>query len=133
MTRRPVTPIAMGLFFALAMVLTATAGASLLAPNGPLDVMWRLKPSEHAVLLGMGPLVGSGSIGLSAAMMATSVGCFTRRRWGWGLAVAIFVVNGLADAARILSGTPFEGVFGVTVAAFIVWWLTRLRVRRLFT
>ncbi|MEP6967010.1 MAG: hypothetical protein ABI906_02915 [Pseudomonadota bacterium] len=123
----------MGLFFALAMVLTAAAGASLLSPNGPLDVMWRLKPSEHAILLRMGPLVGIGFIGLSAAMMATSVGCFARRRWGWGLAVAIFVVNGLADAARVLGGAPVEGALGVTVATLIVWWLTRPRVRRLFT
>ena len=129
---RPVTPIAGGLFFAIAAILTAAAGVSLLAPNGALDVMWRIKPRDHETLLGMGPLVGFGFCGLSVAMAAASIGCFAQHRWGWGLALTIFVVNGLADAARIPLGAPSEGVLGVTVAAIIVWWLTRPRVRDLF-
>lgn len=131
-SRRPVTPIAAGLFFAMATVLTAAAGVSLLTPHGPLDVMWRIKPRDHETLLAMGPLVGFGFCGLSIAMAAASFGCFARLRWGWGLALAIFIVNGLADAARIPFGSPWEGIFGVTVVAVIVWWLTRPRVRDLF-
>jgi hypothetical protein len=130
--QRPVTPIAAGLFFAIATVLTAAAGVSLLTPNRALDIMWRIKPRDHETLLGMGPLVGFGFCGLSVVMAAASIGCFAKLRWGWDLAVAIFVVNGLADAARIPLGAPSEGVLGVTVAAVIVWWLTRPRVRGLF-
>ena len=82
--------------------------------------------------MGMGSLAGFGFCGLSVAMAAASIGCFARRRWGWDLALAIFVGNGLADAARIPLGAPSEGVLGVTVAAVIVGWLTRPRVRDLF-
>ncbi len=129
---RPVTPVAAGLFFAIATVLTAAAGVSLLSPNRSLDVIWRIKPRDHQALLAMGPLVGFGFCGLSVAMAAASIGCFGRLRWGWGLALTIFVVNGLADAARIPLGAPSEGVLGVAVATGIVWWLTRPRVRDLF-
>jgi len=55
-----------------------------------------------------------------------------RRRWGRGLAAVIFVVNGLADGARIPSGAPLEGAIGVTAAAQIVWWLAQTRVRATF-
>lgn len=132
MTRPAVTPSAAGAFLALATLLSALAGASLLAPGGPLDVIWRVKPKAHAELLAMGPLAGIGFLGLSVIMAAASVGCFARRRWGWGLAVVIFVVNGLADGARIAFGAPLEGAIGVTAAALIVWWLAQVRVRATF-
>ncbi len=130
--RRAITPSATGLFFSFAAILTAVAGVSLLTPGGPLDVMWTIKPHEHETLLGMGPAVGFGFCGLSALMAAAGIGCFARFRWGWRLALAIFVVNGLADAARIPFGGLLEGAFGLAVAALIAWWLTRPRVRELF-
>lgn len=129
---RPVTPYALAGFFALSTLLTLMAGTSLLTPGGALDWIWAIKPAEHAQLLAMGPMVGAGFLALSLAMAATACGTFKRRRWGYWLAVAIFLINGLSDAARGLSGGLAEGVIGVSVTALILWWLARAKVRRLF-
>lgn len=129
---RPVTPYALAGFFALSTLLTFAAGTSLLTPTGPLDWIWAIKPAEHAELLAMGPVVGAGFLALSLAMAAAAYGTFTRRRWGYWLAALIFLVNGLSDAARGLSGGLVEGMIGVTVTAIVLWWLTRPKVRRLF-
>lgn len=131
--RSPVTPVATAGFFALASLITLAAGASLLAPGAGLDWMWRIKPAEHAQLLAMGPLAGLGFLGFSAVAAATSVGLIRRRRWAWRLAIAIFVLNGVSDAARIPFGAVAEGLLGVVITSLIVWWLTRPRVRALFT
>jgi hypothetical protein len=131
--RAPVTPALTGGFFVLASVITLAAGASLLAPGRGLDWMWAAKPAGHAQLLAMEPWAGLGFLGFSAVAVATSAGCFQRRRWAWRLAIAVFLVNGLSDAARIPFGAVGEGVLGVVATSLIVWGLTRPRVRALFS
>lgn len=112
--------------------MCALAGASLLTPGGPLDWIWRAKPGEHRQLLEMGPAVGAGFLGLALIMALASMGSFARRQWAWKLALAIFAVNALADAARIPFGAAAEGLIGIAATAAILWWLTRQRVRALF-
>jgi hypothetical protein len=48
-------------------------------------------------------------------------------------AVAIFSVNGLGDAAQLLTGRLLEGGIGVSVAAAILYFLARPKVRGTFT
>ena len=52
--RHPVTPIVMGLFFAIGAAITLARGFSLLWPGSALDAMWRIKPEEHQQLLRAG-------------------------------------------------------------------------------
>lgn len=94
--------------------------------------MWGFKPTEHQQLLQLGPLVAIGFLALAGIMALASVGSFGRRRWGWALAIAIFLVNGLADAARIPLGAVTEGIVGVVITAAFIWWLARPRVKALF-
>ena len=126
------TPAAAGGFFALASAITLVVTITLLRPGGPLDGVWRVKPAAHAQLLAIGPLAGLGFLGFSAVAAATSLGCFQHRRWAWRLAIAVFVLNGLSDAARIPFGAVAEGVLGAAATGLIVWWLTRPGVRALF-
>ena len=65
-------------------------------------------------------------------MALTSVGCFRRKRWGWLLAVAIFALNGLADAVRLLTGAVLEGLIGVIAAGAILYVLSRPKIKRAF-
>jgi hypothetical protein len=132
MTKQPVTPLALGLFFALATLITFVVGLSFLFPDAPLDIIWRLKPQDHGWLKSHGALVPAGFLLLSAIMAAASLGCLTRQRWGWVLAVLIFIANGIVDAARIAFDAPLEGTVGATVSAIVIWWLIQPRVRRLF-
>ena len=122
----------LGLFFAFATAMCTLAGLSLLTPSGPLDAIWRWKPDEHARLLALGPAVGAGFLLLALAMAAACYGAFARKRWGLRLAMAIFAVNALADAARMPFGGMWEGLIGLVVTAAILWWLSRARVRRSF-
>jgi hypothetical protein len=126
---RPLTPVLLGGFFVFATIMCLVAGLSLLTPSGPLDWIWRVKPAEHRQLLQFGPIVGIGFLGLALVMAGASIGSFTRRRWGWRLALAIFALNATGDAARIPSGAVWEGLLGVAVTGAILWWLTRARVR----
>jgi hypothetical protein len=130
--RRLATPIVAGVFFAMATVITAVAGISLLLPGSLLDAMWRIKPEEHEQLLSAGVPASLGFLGLSAIMAVTSIGSFLRRRWAWWLAMMIFVVNGLGDAIRGALGAAVEGVVGVSAVALILFWLTRPNVRATF-
>jgi hypothetical protein len=122
----------LGAFFAFSTAMCALAGTSLLTPGGPLDWIWRMKPTEHRELLEMGPAIGAGFLGLALVMALASFGSFTRRRWAWPLAVAIFAVNAVGDAARIPFGAPAEGLVGVAVTVAILWAMTRPAERASF-
>ena len=126
------TPVFLAGFFALAALICAVAGASLLDPEGPLSPMWRIKPDEYRQMLALGPFAGIGFLTLSTVMAAASVGTARRQRWGWRLGCAIFAVNGLADAARIPFGAVTEGMIGLVAASAILWWLARPAVRAEF-
>jgi hypothetical protein len=125
--KRPVTPVLLGGFFVFATTMCLIAGLSLLTPSGPLDWIWRVKPAEHRELLQFGPIVGIGFLGLALVMAAASIGSFTRRRWGWRLALLVFVANAAGDAARMPFGAVWQGLLGVAVTGAIVWRLTRVR------
>jgi hypothetical protein len=131
-TRPPVTPVALGVFSLFAATMAALSSVTLLAPGTPLDAMWRIKPAAHAQLLAMGPVVGVGFALLCGAALATSVGTFGRRRWGWWAAVVGVCANATGDAINALAGSWAEGLVGVSITAAIVWWLTRPSVRALF-
>jgi hypothetical protein len=123
----------MAVFSAAAAMLLVVTGLSLLVPAGPLDAIWRVAESKHAILLPYGRLVGAGFLIMAIVAGAASVGCYRRRPWGWRIAVAALVVNGIGDAGQILAGRVFEGVFGVAIAAAILFWLTRKGVREQFS
>jgi hypothetical protein len=61
-----------------------------------------------------------------------SIGCFRGRIWGWWLAVAILLVNGLSDVAQIFMGHFLEGGIGVVAAGVILFYLSRPNVRGAF-
>lgn len=126
------TPLLLGAFFAFAALMCTLAGLSLLMPGGMLDSIWLWKPEEHGLLIALGPWAGRGFLALAVAMAAASAGTFRRRRWGLWLAMTIFAANALGDAARIPAGAVWEGVIGIAVTGFILWWLSRASVRRQF-
>lgn len=122
----------MGAFYSLASLICAAAGASLLLPRGVFDWMWAIKPAAYRQLLVMAPWSGLEFCLLAMAMALTSVGCFKRKRWGCVLAVAIFAINGLADATRLAGGEVLEGLIGVIAASAILYVLSRPKIRRAF-
>ena len=98
-----------------------------------LEVIWKLYPSRRSLLMPYRMWLGPGFLILAIVMASASVGCLRRRIWGWRLALAIFVINGLSDAGQILIGHFLEGGIGVAVAGAILFYLSRPKVRGTFT
>jgi hypothetical protein len=127
------TPLLLAVFSAAAAILLVVTGLSLLIPGGPLDVIWGMAENKRAFLLPYGGLVGPAFLLRAIVSVVASVGCYRRRRWGWWIAVAALAANGIGDAAQTFAGRPFEGIFGVAIAALILFWLTRKTVRNQFS
>lgn len=129
---RPLTPPLLGVFFAFATVMTGLSAITLLAPGGPLDAMWRIKPDAYAELRAFAPVSGIGFAVLCAMMAAACFGAVTRRRWGWMLGAALIVANALGDLGRALTGAWVEGLIGVAITGVLLWWLWRPATRAMF-
>jgi hypothetical protein len=117
-------------FFAIATCILLGVGATLLWPGSKLEVIWKLYPARRSLLLPY----ACGSVPfliLAIVMVYASIGCFRGRIWGWRLAVAIFLVNGLSDVTQIFMGHFLEGGIGVAAAGVI--YLSRPHVRGAFT
>lgn len=116
-------------FLATATVILVAAGLALLLPGSAMEVVWLVYPARRAILMPYRVWLGPGFLGLAVLMAAASVGCVQRRRWGWRLAVTIFAVNGLSDAAQVIFGRVVEGGIGVVVAGAVLFYLMRANVR----
>lgn len=120
------------IFFAGATAILLCVGMALLAPGSAFEAVWGLYPARRSLLMPYRAWLAPGFLFLAIAMALASIGCFRRRRWGWRLAVAIFVVNGLGDLAQLLFGHFLEGGIGVAVAGAILCYLSRPATRSLF-
>lgn len=67
-----------------------------------------------------------GLIALSAGW-----GLLKGLKWAWWITVAIFVINGIGDVARLVLGS-FEGIVGVVIVLIFLFYLTRPGVKAFF-
>jgi hypothetical protein len=125
--------ILIALFFAIATCILLGVGTALLWPGSKLEIIWKLYPARRALLMPYRIWLGPAFLMLAIVMVSASIGCFRNRIWGWWLAVAIFLVNGLSDVAHILMGHFLEGGIGVVAASVILLYLSRPNVRGAFT
>jgi len=117
------------ILFAIATCILLGVGMALLWPGSNLEVIWMLYPARRALLMPYRIWLGPGFLTLAVVMISASIGCFRRRSWGWWLAAAIFLVNGLGDVAQIFMGHFLEGVIGVAAAGTVLFYLSRPNVR----
>ena len=129
---RPLGVFAIAIFFVIATLILIGVGTALTVPGTPLDAIWMLRPDRRALLMPHGEWLSPFFLALSFAMAAASLGCFAHRQWGWWLAVSIFAVNGLGDAAQLAMGHVLEGLVGIVAAGAILFYLTRPKVRAAF-
>jgi hypothetical protein len=120
------------IFFAFATAVLFSVGTALLAPGSAFEAIWNLYPARRSLLMPYRAGLGPGFLLLGIVMASASIGCFRRRKWGWWLAVAIFTMNGLGDAAQLLLGRFLEGGVGVAIAGAILFYLSRPEVRAMF-
>jgi hypothetical protein len=131
-TAKPIGIYLVAVFFAVATFILVGVGAALLLPGSAAEAIWRLYPARRALLMPYRDWLGPGFLLLAVVMVSGSIGCFRGRKWGWGLAVTIFAINGLGDATQIFLVHFLEGGVGVAVAGAILFYLTRPKVCSLF-
>jgi hypothetical protein len=127
-------PILIGAFSLLAAAIAIAAGITLIWPGSAVDVIWSIRQDDtHQKMVALGWPAGLGLWLLGAVALATAVGSFGQRRWAWWLAIVTLSVNGLSDVARMAMGGVVEGLAGAAIAALILFWLTRPKVRAQFS
>ena len=109
--------------------MAALAGITLTFPGSRLDPMWRLNPTAYAEMRPLGAIVGIPMLLLSGVMLLSAVGWFSRRRWGWILAVMVIGTQVAGDCWNLITGRGVEGLIGVTIAGALLWWLLRRSIR----
>ena len=119
-------------FFAFGAFVSGLTCLALALPTPQLNWIWLINPGVEEGLVRMGGAAIALVAGVSTAFASACVGLARRRKWGYWLSVGILVTNGISDMlAAMIRGEPLMLV-GVVVAAVMVAYLRRQRVRRLF-
>ena len=133
MLHRPVGVTALGLFFAFGAFASGLAAVLLVAPGGPLDLVWSVNERAHEGLsrLGAGAPLAMGVVSIACA--ASCYGFFMGRRWGYRLGVALLVINLAADLVNLGFEIEPRAWVGVPVVALLLWYLSSREVRVFFS
>jgi hypothetical protein len=108
------------------------AAVSLALPGTVLDQGWALNPGAHEQLAAFGRMAAIPFGVLAVAMLATALGWFGRRRWGWMLGAALLVLNVVGDVVQVARGERVKGVVGVVLAGLVLAAVVRPGMRQYF-
>jgi hypothetical protein len=129
---RPAGVTAIASLFAFGVLATGLALATLAAPGGVLDTIWRVNPRGHEAFLRMGawayPLLGA----VCLACTATTFGLMARKKWGYRAAVFMLLMNLAGNLANAITGNEPRAIIGVPIVALILWYLSTPGIRRYF-
>ncbi len=121
-----------GYFLILGVVILFSTGMSLFLPETFWSKIWFIKKPEYRQMLAYSVLIGCGFWMLAVVMGISAVGWFRKRQWGWVMTICIFLLNGLSDSLRFVTGNYIEGSIGVIITSCIIFYLTRSGVKRYF-
>ncbi len=130
--RRPRGFVLIGVFFIFGATMAAYAAITLLYPGTFLDALWTLNKTGHMGLLALGRWGALPFVVLSPMLGLASVGWFRRRRWGWGLGVAIISINMAGDLSQVAFGERWKGVVGAAIAGMLLVYMTSRSMRNHF-
>lgn len=123
---------ALGIFLIFGSIMSLLAAITLLYPNTILTKIWAINPSAYNELQPFARIAGVGFVFLVPILVVASYGLFNFKKWGWKLAVGVIGANLLGDIANFMRGEYLKGLVGVTITGFILFYLTRVSIRRYF-
>jgi hypothetical protein len=129
---RPTGVTLLAVFFLAGAAISLASAVSLASPGGVLEPMWRVNPRARDSLARLGPLAPALLGAVSALCAFAGAGMLRRRAWGRALAIGLIASNLAGDLANGLAGIEPRALAGVPVAAAILLYLFRRRVRRYF-
>jgi len=121
-----------GVFLIFGALMAFLAGTTLVWRGTILDRIWVLNAPAYARLAPFGKTVGIPFLFLSATLLLAGIGWFSRRLWAWRLAVAIIATQVLGDLVNLLLGDFVRGGVGLVIAAALLFYLLRPRIRAAF-
>lgn len=69
---------------------------------------------------------------VSMSCFAAAFGLWTARRWGYGLAITLLLINLAGDVTNVLLETEPRAAVGIPIVAILLWWIARPDVRGWF-
>ena len=97
----------------------------LATPGGPLEPVWRLRPSAREELAPLGTWGVLLMATVSLACVAAAAGLWTGRRAGYRLAAALLVTNLLGDLANAVIRGDLRTLIGIPIVGALLWYLRR--------
>ncbi len=123
---------AIGVFLFFGATMASLAATTLLLPGTFLDRTWTLNPTAYKRLSPLGSKGGVLFLLLAVILVASGIGWFRRRHWGWTLAVVIIGIQVVGDIINLIRGDWLRGGTGVIIAGALLLYLLTPRVRAAF-
>ena len=129
---RPFGVTALGAFFIFGATASGLSALSLFDPGGPLEPIWRLNPHAREELGRIGFWAPVLMTLVSAWCLASAVGFFRGRLWGYWCGIALLVTNLTGDIVNAFLGIEPRAIYGLPVVAIFLWYLSRPNTRKFF-
>lgn len=123
---------ALSLFFAAGALVSGVTAVALAFPGSPLEPMWRLNPPARLAFAQLGPWGVVLMLTVLGACLGAARGLWSGRRWGYGLAVGLLVVNLCGDLLNAALRGDRRTLIGVPIGGLMVAYLLSRRVRERF-
>ncbi len=121
-----------GIFLFFGAIMAFLAGTTLIWRGTVLDRIWAINAPAYRRLAPLGKTVGIAFLLLGATLAVAGTSWFTRRLWGWRLAVAIITTQVLGDLVNAFMGDLVRGGVGFIIAGALLVFLLRPQVRSAF-
>jgi hypothetical protein len=121
-----------GVFLFFGATMAGLAATTLLWRGTPLHRVWALNPNAYQQLAPLGRIVGMLFVFLSLVLVASGVGWFRRRRWGWRLTVVVIGTQVIGDTINLVRGDWLRGAAGLVIAGALLLYLFTPRVKAAF-
>ena len=112
--------------------MASLAGTTLIWRGTVLDRMWALNSPAYQRLAPFGKTIGVPFLLLSATLLISAIGWFSRRLWAWRLAVAIVATQVVGNLVNIFLGDFVRGGVGFVIAGALLFYLLRPHIRAAF-
>ena len=114
-------------FFSFGTLMSSLTIFLLLFPKTILEPLWRLNPDAHAAFQSLGRWSIFSMIVVGAACASAAAGLAKRAVWGWRLAIAVLVINGLGDTINAVARHDPRTLIGIPVAGALIMYLVSKR------
>jgi hypothetical protein len=112
-------------FFAAGALISLTTATALLLSGGPLDLIWRLKPTAQRDFAQLGHWAILLMAAICSACAMAAFGLWRQRPWGRRFAAFVLALNLVGDSANAIFGREPSSALGVPIAAALIFYLLR--------